>query len=147
MGKSGGEKFMRKRKYKLDVQLFKSLKSCKDLYEDGQGGFCVMGKVAMACGYQFSRTNAEDWQQFWVDLGLWPRGLKKSHSVFWLNAALHNNLGNFEHADDCALRLALQSGNVLLVNTVKQPAEAPIKAPKLKKADKIALLERSLAIS
>lgn len=115
-------------KLKLDVQKFKSLPSCKDVFGDGEGNYCTQGKILAASGiecYDKVPNNDGDFRKICVSL-LWETGINGPFNrvpAKLREAADINNSGKFEEADALALEWAVESGKFELVNLTPDPVE------------------------
>ena len=102
--------------YKLDIQKFKSLPSCVNVYADGIGGFCAQGKLIAASGLA-DNSNYMSVGRACIDVLMNEDG---NHPEKLIKVAEINNNGWFKEADALALEWAVESGKFELVNCVKE---------------------------
>lgn len=109
--------------YKLDVQKFKSLDSCRGQFFDGVDGYCAQGKLIAASNIE-SITDKTLFGQKCRNI-LW----NNSHAaapVKLIQAATINNKGDFAEADVLALEWAVESGKFELVNLTPDPIKEEV---------------------
>lgn len=118
---------MTHRLYTCDLDVLKSLSSCRDDFSDGRGNYCAQGKLGKACGID-PHTDRDYFLSFLEFLGRKP--VSDGGIGFKFNqVAQLNNDGEFEKADALMLQIAMQSGKLNFKGGIQEKHDHPSDSP------------------